>query len=273
MHLVFVDDAKQKPSRPGMGQLVAAGALMVPDESVRTLETALSKACTEHGFPEGEEFKWSPRRDTWMYRELVEDRRESFLRKVMAHLAAVDAVALVVIVDATRGPANKNLTAEQDTIVLLLERIATQLKEMGSQGVVIADRPGGGRKDENIFLAECLQTITTGTRYVQPDEICLVLSTDSKHVRLLQAADAITSCTTAYVAGEGQFSPDVMDSVKPLFARGQNRVGGYGVKLHPDFCFVNLYHWLFGDSHHVRYPLAVPLPLRSRPYSLGPDEA
>lgn len=36
MYFVFADDAKQNPSRERMGQLVAAGAILVSGERART---------------------------------------------------------------------------------------------------------------------------------------------------------------------------------------------------------------------------------------------
>jgi hypothetical protein len=29
-------------------------------------------------------------------------------------------------------------------------------------------------------------------------------------------------------------------------------IGGSGLKLHPDLCYLNLYHWLLGDSYYRR---------------------
>jgi hypothetical protein len=43
--LVFMDDARQTPSRPGMGPLVAAGGVYVPGDNVRELEAAIDALC------------------------------------------------------------------------------------------------------------------------------------------------------------------------------------------------------------------------------------
>ena len=84
MHLIFADDAKQaSPSRLGMGPLVATGGLIVPAETCGQLEMAVNQACADAGFPDGEKFKWSPGRKTWMRSNLVEDDRRDFFLRVL----------------------------------------------------------------------------------------------------------------------------------------------------------------------------------------------
>ena len=121
-------------------------------------------------------------------------------------------------------------------------------------------------------LTNCLETIEAGTTYIKPDCIALnVLSANSKYIRLLQAADLVTSCTLALVSGENTFSPKVFEKIKPLFDSEKDRIGGVGLKIHPDFKYANLYHWLVGDTHFVRSNAGIPLPLSGRPYSKSPN--
>ncbi len=42
---------------------------------------------------------------------------------------------------------------------------------------------------------------------------------------------------------------------------------GEEFKLHPDYRYVNLYHWLLGDSHYLRNMGGWPLPFQTRPYA------
>jgi hypothetical protein len=271
MHLVFVDDAKQRPSRPGFkGEAVGVGALCIPADRARAAERALNDLCLATGFPPGEEFKWSPDRGTWMRSNLVEDARSAFFADVFAVLALHDCYALVAIVDNGRRPATGQPSAEKDVIVLLLERVANRLKEHGETALLIADRPSGGRTHENAFVADCLAMLEAGTNYVQHNEIGLVLTSDSRSVRLLQSADVVASCITAYVSGEDRFSPETAARVLTLLPESLGRRGGYSVKLHPDHCFVNLYHWLFGDSHYVKFGSGRPLPVSQHQYSTSP---
>jgi hypothetical protein len=50
------------------------------------------------------------------------------------------------------------------------------------------------------------------------------------------------------------------------------RCGGVGMKIHPDFRYANLYHWLLGDEFFARYMSAVPLPLMGRKYAASPHQ-
>ncbi len=72
-----------------------------------------------------------------------------------------------------------------------------------------------------------------GTRYVQFDRIAInLLCTQSRFNRLLQCADVVTSCVTAYVAGENVWSPRIFSAIKPLLHSNGGRIGGCGIKFH-----------------------------------------
>lgn len=268
----FADDARQrKPSRPGLGQLVAIGGINVPAESVREIDEQLNVLCAEYSFPPGQEFKWSPGRELWMHKNLTDSRRLNFIKRVMEALTQHEAMALIVIEDTNYATATGAKTPELDVTKLFLERVNHQCTSGDSHGFVIVDRPSGDRRDEDGFLADCLETLHTGTRYVKPTRIAHnVLSAPSHMSRLLQAADVVTSCTLAVVAGETQYAPPVFEMIKPLLDQGIGHIGGYGLKLHPDYRLANLYHWLVGDTHYWRGGAGAPLPLRTRPYFTDP---
>ncbi len=76
MDFIFADDARQqKPSVPGMGPLVAIGGIHVGADHVGPLERELDELCAATGFPDGEEFKWSTGRQTWMRDHLVDNAK------------------------------------------------------------------------------------------------------------------------------------------------------------------------------------------------------
>ncbi|MEW6233637.1 MAG: DUF3800 domain-containing protein [Chloroflexota bacterium] len=269
MEFFFTDDARQgRPSRPGMGPLVAIGGILVPGQAVWHLERAIDTLCADYGFPQGEEFKWSPGRDLWMRDNLVGETREAFFIDVLSMAERGGVKAIVVIEDTNLRTATSAPNAEMDVTRLFLERVNIQLRRMRSEGIVIVDRPSGDRANEDRFLANCLETLQAGTTYVKPDRIVLnVLSTPSKLVRLLQAADVVSSCTVAAVGGEARFSPPVFALIKRLLFSDMGRIGGVGLKIHPDYRYANLYHWLLGDLHFWKAGAGVSLPLTDRPYS------
>jgi len=109
----------------------------------------------------------------------------------------------------------------------------------------------------------CIDRINVGTAYTKLDKLALALSTDSRLSRLVQLADVITACSTSYVAGNVRWSRKVFcEGVLPLLREDYGRKGGCGLKIHPDRRYGNLYHWLLGDTHHVRNRARVILPAK-----------
>lgn len=273
MDFFFVDDAQQnKPSRQGMGPIIAAGGIHVPDESIQELESKLDALCLGYGFPPNEIFKWSPGKELWMYKNLKGKAREKFFIEVLDLAQNHDTIAVVVMEDINSGMATSAKSRDIDLIQLLLERIHHQFAGRRCKGVVIVAQPSGDRRMENKFISDCIETMKCGTDYLKPDRIALsVLSSPPRFIRLLQLADIITSCSTAFVAGERRFSPPIFELIKPIFARDLDRVGGVGLKIHPDLKYANLYHWLLGDTTFWKRGSGISLPRRNQQYNTSPD--
>jgi hypothetical protein len=271
MYFVFADDAKQNnPTRERMGPLVSAGALLVDSRQLRGLETAIEKLCKQSEFPvensSKSEFKWSPGPELWMRRNLVGDERERFFLSVIHCLTEADVKGIVAIDDKWFSVANcpenssGTLTHEQDATFLLFERINRFLRELREDAIIINDRPSG---DENKFLADALEMWRKGTRFVNFDRIAInLLCTQSRFVRLLQCADLVTSCVTAYVGGENIWSPRIFAAIRPLLHSKDGRIGGYGLKFHSPR-HRNLYHWLLDDSTYHAGRTTYQLPFES----------
>ena len=271
MYLFFADDAMQRrPSRPGMGVLAATGGISIPAQDVRTFEWEIHALCKEYGFPNGQEFKWSPGKDHWMHEELVEQQRRQFFTDVLSAAINYNAQAIVVIEDTSSTTATGAADSSMDTTTLLLERVNLHFGTMGTEGIVIVDQPGGGRKAEERYHRHCLEQLQQGTNYVQFDHILMnVLSTPSHFSRLLQVADLVTSCTLAVVAGEQTFAPPIFEMIKPLLCRELGRIGGVGLKLFPD-TYINLYYWLLGDQFWFKGSRSSPMPVPHYPYYSDP---
>lgn len=256
-----------------MGPLAAVGGLHIPSQSVKPIERGLDHLCSDNDFPTGEEFKWSPGKKLWMHKNLKFETRERFFLDALALAREHGATAVVAIADRKARPAtDPKATPEEDVVTMFLERAHNHLRSIGTEAMVIADHPSGGRKVEAEFLASCLETIKQGTQYVLPEQITLVVVSDSTKIRLLQLADVIVSCTRAYVSGEDRFSPAVFHAIKPLLRSESHRIGGVGLKLHPDIKYCNLYHWLLGDKTLWKGSLGHPLPLVGHAYATGPNQ-
>lgn len=271
--LYFADDSKQgNPTRAGMFDLVAIGGISVPVENARALSDALDALCAEVGFPVGGEFKWSPRRDQWMRAGLVEEARAAFFQRVLELLARHEVHAVVVIEDTNYRPATAGATPEVDLTRMFLERVEWEATQQGALAIVIADRPGGGTAQDASFLQSCLETVQAGTQYVKPKRIIHnVVSTPSHLSRLLQAADLIVGATLSFVSGETTYSPPVFAGIRPLLRSDGSRIGGVGLKIHPDFRYANLYHWLLGDTTFWKSNMGEPMPIANRPYANSAD--
>jgi hypothetical protein len=73
-----------------------------------------------------------------------------------------------------------------------------------------------------------------GTSYVSFEHIPVnVLSTFSHLVRLLQLADLVTSCTTAYVAGEDTYAPPVFPAILAIAHRDYDCIGDVTLRSAP----------------------------------------
>jgi hypothetical protein len=274
MDLILVDDSKQrKPSRPGMGHLVAVGGLHVPSDGVQALTRTLDETCTEYGFPsDKDEFKWSPGRRDWMRKNLVEEDRAEFFTDVLEAAKEEGGEAFVVIQDKSRRSTDGNHDDhEMAAVKVFLERSDYHLRSTDTEALVIADHPAGGRKAEERFLSECVETLREGTQFMDLENVVLVLTQDSKSTRLLQLADLIVGCTLSYVSGEDEHSPPLFEGqIKGMLREEGGRIGGVGLKLHPDFCFANLYHWLLGDDTLWKNGVGKPMPLDGWPYVNSP---
>jgi hypothetical protein len=255
-----------------MGPLVSTGGLYIPGDQTSKLERLLNQICDKYHFPKRQEFKWSPRKNTWMYRNLVGNKRERFYLEVLEACVEHQTKAIVVIADCSHSTATGCRKHEEDVAKLLIERIEWLSKKRNEDAMLVVDRSGGAQAQDDAFLEQCLETIQSGTSYVLPEHISVnALSTDSRFIRLLQAADLVVGSVTAFVAGQKSFAPILFALIKTLFASDSNRIGGVGLKLHPDGRYANLYHWLLGDDCFWRQNSGYQLPMKRRPYMSSSD--
>src|SRR6056297_2800635 len=100
INFFFFDDSVQiNPSRNNMKALVGVGGIYVSADNLLILENYLDEICNDFGFPAGEtgEFKWSPGKDLWMRKNLVEKERKNFFLKILEEAQKLEVSAMVVI--------------------------------------------------------------------------------------------------------------------------------------------------------------------------------
>ncbi|WEX78118.1 hypothetical protein PYH37_002970 [Sinorhizobium numidicum] len=206
-----------------------------------------------------------------MRENLIGADRVAFFERVLTLAGDYGARGQVTISDTTKGLASKNsVKHETDVLLMALERFNYSIR--GDLGIVIVARPSGGRTDEDKFLAECAELVTNGSDYAKFTNLATnVLTMPFQNSRLLQVADLVVSITTAMVAGHTEYAAPIFGPVRSTLRSDLGRIGGVGLKIHPDYSYVNLYHWLLGDEYFKRGSAGITLPMSGRPFSKDPS--
>lgn len=268
IEIFFSDDSVQKSVRIGMGKIIAFGGVFVEPDKLKPLQSKIDEIAKSYGIPDGEELKWSPKPESWIYKNLHGERRTSCYSKVLSEAKNHDVRALVIAWDEGRTTV-KGEKAFDKVIDFAFERISLHLSSRGKLGIIVADRPGGGYKQDNEFLFNFLARVNQGTAYVKNENIVLnILTTPSHLVRQLQLADLVTSITAAMVAGQDKYASPLFSLVKEILIKNSlGYIGATGLKLFPDD-LINLYYHLLGEDVFSKAGknAGFPLPRSNIPY-------
>ena len=274
MEVFFADDSTQKSVRKGMGTVVAIGGVFVDESHLRPLTVRLDEIAKAAGIPDGEEMKWSPRKGTWIHEKLHGDERTDCYRRVLEAAIEHEVRAIVVCWDTGRTTL-KGAKAFDKCIDYLFERMTVHLEKRNANAILVADRPGGGKEQEEQFLSDFVQRGQSGTAHVSPDRVLLnVLTTPSNLLRHLQLAVLVTGITTAMVCGLDKFAGPLFPLVQKLLIKNHlNGIAGTGLKLFPDE-LLNIYHHVLGEDTFWRVGAGagVGIPCARFPYANGPLE-
>jgi hypothetical protein len=248
MRVAFLDDSEQaSPPRTGLGHLLAFAAAIFPEEGLAPFAEDLSGIAAGLGIPAGEEIKWNPPRGSFL--KSADGQLVKALRRRMLEAALDHHVRTVTVIIDHGARYQGRSKAEVGKIILewLYERVSMHLGDHNAPGIMIADKPGGGAREEKRWLAEALELTRDGTEYVEPGRVVLpVLTADSRHVPHLQLADLVAAATTGAVAG----NPPALE-LGPLLAKLMHRhslgdANGAGLVLFPRA--YNLLHHCFGET-------------------------
>lgn len=274
MDIFFLDDSVQNGKRGGMGQLVAVGGILFKEEILQPIQDQVNAICSEFKMPIGCELKWSPSADNWIYKNLVGDDRLACFQRVLSAASELGARAIVVVFDTGRTSV-KGVKALRKALDYVFERTTMHLERENRLGLMVADRPGGGKKQEDYLLESVLTTIQSGTDFVPPKQIPInIVTTSSRFVRHLQLADLIVGITTAMVGGKTKFAEPLFPLIKSTFVKNSfGYVGGTGLKLYPNE-LLNLYYWVLGEGTFSRVGMNTgwTLPWRDWPYFYNGDD-
>lgn len=261
MYFFFADDSSHKSARKALGKLLAFGGVLIAADKLRVLSAEIDAILAKYGAPANEEIKWSPRKGKWIYENLKDDARQQCYSEVLAVAAKAECKAIVVACDYEM----RNLRPEwgfERCVTYALERVATYTANLQSEAVVIADRPSGGHKQADQFLAAFAEQLNDNHNHMVAGSFALNMLTAPSHmVRHLQVADLVVSITTAMLSGETKFASHFFEQIKPMFIRNAlGYIGGTGVKVYPDE-LINLYYWVLGEKEFSKASLMTAWPL------------
>lgn len=248
MKFFFADDSTHKGAREKMGKLVAFGGLLLDGSRLKEVSESTDSILVEFGVPNDEEVKWSPRKGSWIYENLGgKDRTECYSRILQA---AADGGGRVVV--AVCDSEMRNLKPEwvfERCVTYALERVSTYLTNEKSEAVIICDRPSGGHKQADEFLAAYVDHLASELNHMLAESFAMnMLTAPSRMVRQLQIADLVVSITTAMASGNTKWAEPCFDAIRGMMLKNAlGYVGGTGLKVYPDQ-LTNLYHWVVGED-------------------------
>jgi len=261
-----MDDSSTKGIREGMGKLDAFGGLLLDANSLQSVNEEINQIMARYSIPYETEVKWSLPRGNYIRENLVEDERAELYRLVIEVARKNGGQAIVSIADSRRINVDHQATL-RSMFKFVFERLSRYLSRNNEYCIVVSDEPGGGRKNEEAFLVNCLDLIRNGTEFSSPGRILLnVLTVPSHFIRHLQVADVICSVSTAMVAGYHKYALPVFNEIRPMFFKNTTgNIAGAGLKLFPKE-LTNLYYWILGENTFTRARRN--LPIEKYPYYL-----
>ena len=126
MEVFFADDSTQKSRRDKMGLVIGLGGVLIEEQKLRLLAAKIEEIAKTFGMPTEAELKWSPKKNSWIYKNLHGDKRENCYKQILTAAAGHDAKAIVVCWNTGHG--NKtNEDAFETCVDYLFERLSVHL--------------------------------------------------------------------------------------------------------------------------------------------------
>jgi hypothetical protein len=272
MRLAYVDDSEQRsPLRHGLGPLLALGAAIIPEDQITAYASDLAAIKVDLAIPPSEEIKWKPPKNSFLAGANGELISTLYQRMLEAAVDRQIRTAVVIIDHGKRYTGRSKAEVGREILKWLYERISMHLSDHDDFGIVIADKPGEGPKEDSRWLADTLQLTNDGTEYLTPDRIVMpIVTAASHHVPHLQLADLVVAATTAAVAGHPRGL-----ALGPLLLQLAHKntlgfAGGAGIVLWPAPELTNLLYWAFGEDTYAKVAMHTgwTLPWRDWPYAM-----
>jgi hypothetical protein len=272
MQFFFADDSSQQCTRKGMGRLLAFGGILMDGSRLRSLSAAVDAIASNYGLPKGEEIKWSPRKGSWIYEHLKDEKRLGCYSEVLGAAAGHGCQVIIAACDYELRHLKPEWGFER-CVQYALERVSTHLTKLQQEAVIISDRPSGGHREADEFLKKFVDHLESGHNHMLENTFALNMLTAQSHmIRALQVADLVVSITAAMLAGQTKWAGQYFEIIKPMFLRNAlGYIGGTGVKVYPDL-LINLYHWVLGEQEFSKAGMGAALPLPFKQYLFSNDD-
>lgn len=244
MNILFIDDTEQLNKK-----YVGVGGVIFHDDYLNNLFSLFNQKKASHGIPPKEEIKWSPRKNSWIAKNLIGENRISAYSDILGLVRSFKGKLIVAVIQ--RDASKQGLReAKWKCIEFVTERFQFYLQaHEDRKGLIIADFPGSG-KEEKKLLQDYHQLLEKGTEYVKPSNIVMNLLTTESHLNpSLQVADLVVGITTGMCTPQRHYALQYWDIVKRNFQRNQNgEVMGCGLKVFPNEIIGEIHATLFPEE-------------------------
>jgi hypothetical protein len=244
VNILFIDDTEQINN-----QYVGIGGVIFHGDCLDNLFSLFNQKKALHGIPYGEEIKWSPDKNSWIAKNLVDDNRVSAYSDILSLVTLFKGKVIVAMLQ--RDISKQSIIeAKWKCIEFITERFQFYLQaHEDKKGLIIADFPGSG-KEEKKLLRDYYQLLEKGTKYVKPANIVMnLLTTESYLNPALQVADLVVGITTGMCRPKRNFAFQYWDIIKHDFHRSQNgEVMGCGLKVFPNEIIREVHATLFPEE-------------------------
>jgi len=246
VNILFIDDTQQLHGDRGY---VGIGGVIFHDDYLSDLPVLFNRKKALHSIPLKEEIKWSPPKDSWIAKNLIDDNRISAYSDILGLVRSLNGKVIVAVI---QGDATKQslIEAKWKCIEFVTERFQLYLQtHEDRKGLIIADFPGSG-KEEKRLLRNYHQLLEKGTKYVKPSNIVMnLLTTESYLNPSLQIADLVVGITTGMCPPQRNYALQYWGIIKHNFHRNQNgKVMGCGLKVFPKEIVEEIHAALFPEE-------------------------
>ena len=121
MNVFFVDDTAQGKRKHVGEQYVGIGGVIFHDDCIRSLFDFFREAKQRHGIPPDEEIKWSPDRDSWIAKNLLNYKRVAAYSDILDLVRVFQGTQIVAVIRRDE-PSHNAYEARWECLKFITER-------------------------------------------------------------------------------------------------------------------------------------------------------